>query len=258
MLVDGASGPLSGHDSTTSARGPAGAAADGRLDHPARTLVAVWFAAYVLLAGITIGAGLLVTRTAAAHGLRHWDVTVNRWFVHQRTATLSTLSDVGSHLAETPTVIGVGLVVVGLLWWRRRDLVAIGVLVFGLTLEVTVFVTTTALVDRSRPPVPRLDTAPPTSSFPSGHTAAAVVLTGSLIWIVLRVWSRRPWTAAVACVLALVPVAVALSRLYRGMHHPTDVIVGALLGAVCLAIAIVAVTRVATASRPRPHEEVEA
>ena len=99
-------------------------------------------------------------------GLRHWDVSVNRWFVRQRTGALDAVTAVGSHLAETPTVVGVGLIVVALVWWRRRDLYAVGILVVGLTLEVTVFVTTTLFVDRPRPPVHHLDTAPADVELP--------------------------------------------------------------------------------------------
>jgi len=137
---------------------------------------------------------------------------------------------------------------VALVWWRRRDLYAVGILVVGLTLEVSVFVTTTLFVDRPRPPVHRLDAAPPTSSFPSGHTAAAIVLYIGLVIVVHRVWHRNAATIGVAVVLALVPVAVGLSRLSRGMHHPTDVIVGALLGAVALLIACLVVGRAVTGS----------
>ena len=68
--------------------------------------------------------------------------------------------------------------------------------------------TTTLFVDRARPPVHHLDAAPPTSSFPSGHTAAAIVLYVGLILVLHRVWRRNAVTIAVAVVLALVPVVV--------------------------------------------------
>src|SRR6478672_4338625 len=211
--------------------------------HPAIRLVLAFLAAYAVLTAACIGLGLLITDAAATAGIRHWDVSVNRWFVRQRTGAIDSMTAVGSHLAETPTVIAVGLVVVALVWWRRRDLYAVGILVVGLTLEVTVFVTTTLFVDRARPPVHRLDTAPPTSSFPSGHTAAAIVLYIGLIIVVHRVWRRNAATIGVAVVLALVPVVVGLSRLSRGMHHPTDVIAGALLGTVALLVACALVGR---------------
>src|SRR6478609_8112276 len=221
--------------------------------HPAIRLVLTFLAAYAVLTAACIGLGLLITDAAATAGIRHWDVSVNRWFVRQRTGAIDSMTAVGSHLAETPTVIAVGLVVVALVWWRRRDLYAVGILVVGLTLEVTVFVTTTLFVDRARPPVHRLDTAPPTSSFPSGHTAAAIVLYVGLVIVTQRVWRRRVVTVTLAVLLLLVPVAVGLSRLYRGMHHPTDVFAGAALGTVALVIACVAVRAAIIGSgRPDP------
>ena len=97
---------------------------------------------------------------------------------------------------------------------------------------------TTLLIDRPRPNVPQLDAAPPTSSFPSGHTAAAVCFYGSVAAIIL--WhSRHRWIKVVAVVVcAAVPLTIAGSRVYRGMHYPTDVLAGVLLGAIWLTVVI--------------------
>jgi len=214
-------------------------------------LVVTWLVAYAVLTASWVGLGLLVTDAHITVGVRRWDVSVERWFAHRRTGVLDSLTAVGSHLAETPTVIGVGLVVVALVWWRRRDLYAVGILVVGLVLEVTVFVSTTLFVDRTRPPVHHLDAAPPTSSFPSGHTAAAIVLFVGLIIVVRRSWDRGWLTVLLAVALAFLPVVVGLSRLYRGMHQPTDVLAGAALGAIALTGAC-AMVRAAIIGTGRP------
>ena len=168
------------------------------------------------------------------------DIGVNRWFVGERTATFNDVTAIGSHLAETLTVIAIAVVVVAFLVFRRRYPEA-GLIAFGLLLEVTVFLTTTLLVDRNRPRVAQLDVAPPTSSFPSGHTAAAIVLYGGIAIILTRSMKHRGPRVVAAIVLASIPVIVGVSRLYRGMHHPTDVIAGVLLGITSLAVAAFAV-----------------
>jgi hypothetical protein len=85
-----------------------------------------------------------------------WDDSVNRWFVTQRTATLNSVSSVGSALGATLTIIGIAVVASIVLaigrHWRQ-----LGFLAAALTLEATVALTTSILVNRPRPNVPRLD-----------------------------------------------------------------------------------------------------
>jgi len=99
------------------------------------------------------------------------------------------------------------------------------------------------LVARDRPDVVKLDNLNPAHSFPSGHVAASVAV---YCGIALLLTSRfhQTWLRLViwACALSI-PALVAVSRIYRGEHHPADVIGGALLGAGALLVALLA-TRV--------------
>jgi membrane-associated phospholipid phosphatase len=96
----------------------------------------------------------------------------------------------------------------------------------------------TAIVDRLRPTVPHLDPAPPTSSFPSGHTGAAVALYGCIAIIVLRNLRQRWLALSVVALCLAVPLIVGISRIYRGMHFLTDVVAGAIAGGVWLALVV--------------------
>ena len=67
----------------------------------------------------------------------------------------------------------------------------------------------------------------PTGSYPSGHIAATLCLWVAIAILVMPRTDR--WWRWITVVLAVVmPLVVAASRVYRGMHHPTD-IVGALI-----------------------------
>jgi membrane-associated phospholipid phosphatase len=117
-------------------------------------------------------------------------------------------------------------------------------LILALVLEITVFLSVTFVVARPRPDVPRLNSTPATSSFPSGHTAAATVLCIGVALIITcctRKQVIRWFSVIVATVLA---GFVGFARMYRGLHHPTDVFVGAALGLACLAFAAMATRRV--------------
>jgi undecaprenyl-diphosphatase len=56
------------------------------------------------------------------------------------------------------------------------------------------------------------------------------------------------WTLAIA-----LPLAVAVSRMYRGMHHPLDVTAGSLMGLAAISIALFATRAAGEASRLRSY-----
>ena len=193
--------------------------------------------------------GWAIVKLATPSALTRWEDSVNQWFYAARTPTLDTVSHIGSYLAETITciVLLVVLTVALRLWlgrWRES-----WTLFAALVGELLVFLVVTAVVNRPRPDVPLLDAAPPTSSFPSGHTAAAVAFYGCLAVIVLRQLRPRWFAVTITTLLCLVPIVVGISRLYRGMHHPTDVVFGALGGGLWLALVL-------STLLPRPGQDV--
>ena len=146
-------------------------------------------AGYVVMAALAIGLGLIITKWLAGGPVGTWEDSVNRWFVDQRTTTLDSVSRVGSDLGASLTIIGIA-VVAGIVLAIGRHWRELGFLVAALTLESSVSLTSSIIVNRARPNVPRLDAAPPTASFPSGHTAAAIVLFVSLA-IVITAYVRN-------------------------------------------------------------------
>lgn len=182
-----------------------------------------------------VGLGLLVTKV----WYRDWPFTaedsVNRELAGDRTPGWSHVSAFFSELASTPVIIAVTIavaVVLRLTLKRWREPLFLAAVVSA---QAVVFFFATLIINRSRPDVPKMDTSPPTSSFPSGHTSASVALYAGLA-LILALLARHTWLKALAWSLVLVPVAVALARLYRGMHHPSDVLASFVNGGVCIAV----------------------
>jgi undecaprenyl-diphosphatase len=255
-----ANGPSALDDATTGdiiftpQRGTIADAVGGRMRcHPILAGLLVWIVSFIVLTVVVVGLGLLFTHVLAPEGGTRFDSSVSRWFVQHRTGTFSTVTAIGSDLGSTIAILGVALLAVIVLaigrHWRQ-----IGFLACALTLEFTVFLTATLLVDRSRPMVPRLDVTPPTSSYPSGHTAATLTLYAGLaivMWSLARSATIRTIVWIVAFAL---PVFVGVSRLYRGMHHLTDVIASVLLGCGAVLFALLT-TRAAVASEERDETD---
>ena len=208
--------------------------------HPALVFVVVMLAGLAAAAALSVCLGLLVTRILEpAWGIGAADERVNAWFAAHRTASLTDASLVGSIVAGgivLPIVVGsIALVCAVLRRWRIAAFV-----VFALGVEVASYRVTTLVVHSHRPRVARLENLPVNASYPSGHTAAAIAVYGGLALLIasmLRPGAARalPWAFAVALV-----AFVALSRMYRGMHHPLDVGGGIVLGVVALTVLVFA------------------
>jgi undecaprenyl-diphosphatase len=218
----------------------------GRGDvHPWRA-AAQLVVGFVLVLGALFGLGTLLTAHAP-----DFDEAVPRWFFAHHTPSLDRASHFWSQAGNTHAVLAVGLVVAPLAvaYVRRwRPAVFLVVTMFG---ELVLFLTLSATVDRPRPRVTQLDGHLPTSSFPSGHVAATTCLYGAIAVLVVprtRGWPR--WLAVVPAVA--MPALVGLSRIYRGEHHPLDVLGGVLLGLLWLAVVTVSVRPDADLARAGP------
>jgi undecaprenyl-diphosphatase len=220
------------------------AAADLRPAEPAiadaglrnRVAIAGGVVGWVLIFGVLLAIGIPLARYHKGNGNILGDTTIPHWLAAHRTGWLNTFSYLGSEAGNTHAIMAVGLIVGAAALALIRQWRPVVFLVVTMFAELTLFLGTAALTDRPRPDVPHLDGPLPTSSYPSGHVAATICL---YVAIALVVWPRtRSWWRWIPVAAAvLMPLWVGLSRMYRGMHHPTD-----LIGSLVLAGALLALT----------------
>jgi undecaprenyl-diphosphatase len=170
--------------------------------------------------------------------VREADETISVFVADRRNPVQDLFTEAFSLSAETLPVILVALVTEGVLAVRRRwrDLLLVPM---GLGLEVTIFLLVNVIVARDRPAIEAIGTVPSTFSFPSGHTAATVVLCGSMVVLLRNGLRTRASQVCAWTVVALATVLVGYARVYRGMHHALDVVIGVGLGVACLLVAVV-------------------
>ena len=135
-----------------------------------------------------------------------------------------------------PAVIGISLVV--LLVMRKWLLAAFVALVVAL--ESATYRATSLIVERERPDVERLEGLPVDASYPSGHTAASIALYGGILLLLASRIQSTAFRIVALLVGIAIPLFVAWARMYRGMHHLSDVGAGMLMGIGAVAIMVFA------------------
>jgi membrane-associated phospholipid phosphatase len=87
---------------------------------------------------------------------------------------------------------------------------------------------------RVRPDIPWAFVHEQTFSFPSGHSVFAVVLYGTLVYLGMRHLTRM-WERVIVVIGAvLLVLGIGYSRIYLGVHYPSDVAAGYFVGVVWL------------------------
>jgi undecaprenyl-diphosphatase len=192
---------------------------------------------WVLIVGALTGIGKLIMTSGNGNGNLLGDHVIPHWFASQRTSTLNHWSLIASNLGATQDILIVSVVAcVALVAWTRhwRPVVFIAVIMIG---ELTAFLAIAAIVKRPRPDVPHLDQNLPTSAFPSGHMAATTCLYVAIA--ILVIGHARGWWRYLFLIPAVVmPVMIAVARMYRGEHHPTDLLASVLFAALWLTAAV--------------------
>jgi len=131
-------------------------------------------------------------------------------------------------LSWAPVAVGIGLACTAGLFLARRYRDAL--LVVMLLVLAGAGHALKLVVQRPRPPYPVIGTEPGSFSFPSGHAIFAIMLGGvALLLVQETAWPR--WVKyLVQAIVVLLVLAVGASRVYLGVHWPSDVLGGYLFG----------------------------
>ena len=204
--------------------------------HPALVHIATTIVLWLALVAFMAAVGRLLTEVLVPHlGVGLAERSYNDWLEDHRSPLREDVSWIGSTLSGglvIPLVVAVTCISLAIArWWRLAAFFLTAILI-----EVTAYRAIVSLVPRERPDVDRLENLPILHSFPSGHVAASIAVYGSLGLVLAAHWRHSRWRYAAYALGVFIPLLVAGSRMYRGMHNPTDALAGVVMG--CLAVAV--------------------
>jgi undecaprenyl-diphosphatase len=165
------------------------------------------------------------------------------------TTVMTVITDLGGAIAM---ILVAALTCVALLWQRRVRAALVMVVALGGAGLLVVGVKN--LLARPRPPQTWHLVVETNYSFPSGHALSSLVVLG-MVAAVVATGTTRTWVrSGVVIGGAGAVVLIGVSRLYLGVHWPSDVLDGWLLGAAWLAVCVAVLNHVEQrTTRPARH-----
>ena len=142
--------------------------------------------------------------------------------------TLTLLFRAITHLIDIPVIISWVLIVAFIFYrkqWKMESYLMLG----NLTLAGILIVTFKNIYQRPRPEILHL-VEEKGFSFPSGHSLAVTIMVGTLIVILSQRIKNTVWRKIVQILLSLYIFSVLVSRIYLGVHYPSDVIASLCVG----------------------------
>lgn len=183
-----------------------------------------WLALAFILLGVGLQVFAEIAEDFASSEFAHFDHMILHAFRGIHSPLLNTLAIIFSWPLIWPNVLILILPCLIYLLLTRRYRVAIGYL--------CIIIMTAVLVDslkaffaRPRPTGARIIVQG--FSFPSGHAMSGMVIYGLIGYLACRFLIRRRWPRLLLCaILAIFIILTGLSRVYLGVHYPSDILAG--------------------------------
>jgi len=187
-----------------------------------------------LLSGAAIAIGFTwafseLAERVRAGGTQAFDESVMRWIaMHQYPKLQMAMLEITS--LGTGTVVAMIVFVAGLFLWLNSHKHS-AVLLIAATLGALVLDGLLKIgFDRPRPEVFKWGTYAVSSSFPSGHAMSSVVVYGTVAYLAARLQQNARSRVLTMVMAAVIIVLICASRLYLGVHYPSDVLAGIVIG----------------------------
>ncbi|MBO1308748.1 phosphatase PAP2 family protein [Enterococcus sp. 669A] len=132
--------------------------------------------------------------------------------------------------ADPLTIVILTVVFLGLFWFNKEKPTAIWLAANLVIISGGVNQLLKLFFQRERPTILTHMVTEHSYSFPSGHSVTSMILYGTLIFAAGVIISNKTLQYVIQVLLGLLIFGIGLSRIYVGVHFPTDVLGGFLLG----------------------------
>lgn len=158
-----------------------------------------------------------------------FDDTVMHWIGAHQTPMLQQASLEVTSLG-TATVVTMIVLIAGMFLWLNKHkhsaLLLIIATVGGMVLNNLLKIG----FSRPRPQIFKWGTYADSYSFPSGHAMSAIIVYGTVAYLAARLQQRAASRFATLSFAAIIITLICASRMYLGVHYPSDIAAGLVIG----------------------------
>ena len=207
----------------------------------------------LLVAGLGVWAfSALLDAVLDNEMLVRWDIAADAWIHAHVTPAGLTIFDVLTQLGSPASMVALGVIVAFVLFRQHRRTVLIAWIAAFAGGEILNTIIKN-LVHRTRPVYGAAYLKGHSYSFPSGHAMGSIIGIGMLLYVLGLYWHPGRAVRVTTMLLGIVVVVlIGVSRIYLGVHYPSDVLGGWAAGgawmAVCVTGASIALHRRAVVS----------
>lgn len=187
------------------------------------------------------------------------DYQISQYFYKLHAPMLNTIMTVITHIGDLVVQTAVTILVVLMLFAVRKWRTALW---YGLTVLIGAGILNGAIKEfygRARPSQIQPLVEIGGYSFPSGHSMGSVIVYGGILFLILRRLRSPELKTFVSLLVFLMILGIGFSRVYLGVHFPTDVIGGFSLGFawICWSIALFGLKYTSKESKSRNRYSIK-
>lgn len=179
-----------------------------------------------------------ITDELAENELGEFDSTITTWVVGFRSDGLTSyfrfMTDMGDRYAYVIITVLLG----GYFFFRHRNWKFVAQTVAVLVLATLSNILIKNVINRQRPTLEHMVSVN-TLSYPSGHSMSAMAFYGFLIYLCTQMKMPQLIRITLMALLALIVLSIGVSRIYLGVHFPSDVAAGFLGGLLWVALCVI-------------------
>jgi undecaprenyl-diphosphatase len=179
-----------------------------------------------------------ITDELAENELTGFDESVTKFVVSFRSDALTSYFRFATDLGDRNAYIIIAIVLAGYYFFKNRSWKFILQTTLVLLLATFSNIVLKKVFNRARPSLEHLVTVN-TLSYPSGHAMSAMAFYGFLIYLCVRYSMRRWVQILLITLLVIVVLSIGVSRIYLGVHYPSDVAAGFIGGLIWVAFCAV-------------------